>query len=753
MLGALAAVEGAPIEDKLAFERAKLTAAEDTTNQRRADLNALSFHAEEVQQRLEVMSEQHRLLSMIPTSPVVEDATPFGKRAASPLSLADASETSSITSHDTNQPTVALEQARAAVETRVARLEPDLHEAEDHGETLHMMLVRTREAHARIQSDIATLRDEGLGLNEATRELKLLVGQAQGAAVVAQQARRETALARSKNAALYASKLKERRLDAAITRKQHGIVLKQGSLIVSRPKRLGGGGGGDDVGDDDGDDDGDEQDAGWQARTVDARAAVSVGDLMGGKGVQALQQGIIAKQMTSLVLMQHRDENVEQVSRYEAAFRKMARAAGSNDPDVVISRFMARNETRAGLLDTRDVLRRKKSNVEADIERLSARLRELQYSAVHPAQSEAAMRRLEPKLTKASSRLELAQNQLGKTRALHMHVSSGCMALLMRIASAAPAIGTAPDEHEESGRGGAAATSNGGAGAGGSGVGTSFLTEVPAAADVEGTDGPEGGGTAAAEGALEEKTLRLFNTCGTTLERLLAAVDGDETAGLARSTSGREQRASHVSFVGTPGLTPTPPAKPRAPAGAAATARSPRQATAGASTAALRASQLEGGALQRGHPPLVGLGAAERAARMGERAATLNIRVGPAVELPPHLLSEPSDLAQPPAALATRRSSISAPASAEQDKEPEDEVDEAERDGYFGEERRRIKVGERPASARAAAGRRSSSAAGGPGAKAPFSARPSTAKTRAGGGNKRSTGPADSGSTPPLSAR
>ena len=42
-----------------------------------------------------------------------------------------------------------------------------------------------------------------------------------------------------------------------------------------------------------------------------------------------------------------------QVSRYEAAFKKMARAAGSSDAEVVISKFVSRNETRAALVEER----------------------------------------------------------------------------------------------------------------------------------------------------------------------------------------------------------------------------------------------------------------------------------------------------------------------------------------------------------------------------------------------------------------
>ena len=45
-----------------------------------------------------------------------------------------------------------------------------------------------------------------------------------------------------------------------------------------------------------------------------------------------LKRILVVDRMKSLVLMRDRDSHVEQMSRYESAFLKMARAAGFSDP-------------------------------------------------------------------------------------------------------------------------------------------------------------------------------------------------------------------------------------------------------------------------------------------------------------------------------------------------------------------------------------------------------------------------------------
>ena len=51
----------------------------------------------------------------------------------------------------------------------------------------------------------------------------------------------------------------------------------------------------------------------------------------------------------------------------------MARAAGSNDPEVVIVKFISRNETRAGLLDERGQVLRRRAGLDAEHQQLSAK--------------------------------------------------------------------------------------------------------------------------------------------------------------------------------------------------------------------------------------------------------------------------------------------------------------------------------------------------------------------------------------------
>ena len=231
-----------------------------------------------------------------------------------------------------------LEHERRTVEGRLLEVEPQLHETEEYGETLTMMLFRLRQQHALQLAAIGEMRDRSIELGKEEHELKLLAGEARGAAGVARGAARQAAAARQKNAGLYEAKLRERKKELEITSKR-----------AMRQERR------------------------EAAKRRDAGDALGLGGKFGAKGAgdelpdaqqQRLQRALVATRMSSLVLLAQRDDNVEQVSRYEAAFKKMARAAGSNDAEVVIAKFVSRNETRAGLLEERQQVSKRRADLD-----------------------------------------------------------------------------------------------------------------------------------------------------------------------------------------------------------------------------------------------------------------------------------------------------------------------------------------------------------------------------------------------------
>ena len=220
-----------------------------------------------------------------------------------------------------------------------------------------------------------------------------------------------------------------------------------------------------------------------------------------------------------------------QVSRYEAAFKKMARAAGSNDAEVVIAKFVGRNETRAGLLEERAQVSKRKADLDADQTRLTARLSEMQYSMVHPAMTETALRRLDPKLTRASGRLALLQDRLAILKSLQLNAGNGCAALLARVAAALPSLGPPPEDDltvdEKAG---------GSGGGGGAKPHRDSTQKFDADEGGGGAKGGGGGGDEAGEGvdmALDEKVLALFRTCEARLEKL---------AGMVQTSSDLDER-------------------------------------------------------------------------------------------------------------------------------------------------------------------------------------------------------------------
>ena len=746
-------------------EREQLKRVEIRANQLRDELNLLSFKAEEKQQQLERLAQAEANLKLnpeMPTTPIggkhglkgsgsttsaVNPSSPPELHAArdgarSPTAASSIGESQQLSTLSQllgdHHPTVALEHSRLAVEMRLAGIEPQLNEAEEYGETLTMMLFRLRQQHALLLADIGERRDKGTELQHESHELKLLAGEARGAANVARRAAKEAAVARQKNAATYRAKLAERQREIEVQSKRQ---MKQDRIAA----------------------------ASRESAAASSKGAIRLSTRKGASDAELpaeqqerLQRVLVASRMSSLVLLAQRDDNVEQVSRYEAAFKKMARAAGSNDAEVVIAKFIARNETRAGLLDERGQAMRRRAGLDAELQRLTTQVQEMQYSMVHPAQTESALRKLEPKLTKAAGRLNFLTTQCQRLGSLQLAAGSGCHALLSRLAASVPSLGASPEdelgvEHPSSGGGegerlgggnadaeNADALSAAAAAAAGTGGGTGVGVVSPSAEAVEW----EG-----ASALFGEKLLSMVKSCEQRLERLVQKVGEDKVlagatlssrvASTVASTQGslvasptRRRSAEHVTGTdewrrrrgssesieedsmigGMPGAAPTPLLGASFRRGPGGTKMSARPKSAGG---------------------VVGLDVTALESSRG----VFNIRVGPdggPVEaLPPSQPTTPRGMLKSPhgarggsaaasgrqaCALSAQRPSTALVSSgggglggglgdglltpgmgvAPVDASAEDADEEAERVGYFGEERRRVKVGERPASARKA---------------------------------------------------
>ena len=722
-------------EQRALEEREELSRMEIKVNDLQGFFNALSFKAEEKQQQLERLAEQEALLRLQPElavtsgsprskkSPTTSRGSPSGgSRSGSPIppgggaSAAGASTSgsaiggaalaagasSSLTMSQllgSSHPTVALEHRRMSVEGRLLGIEPLMNEAEEYSETLNMMLFRLRNQQALLLADIATRRDRGLELDREADELQLLAGEARGAAGVARQALEKAGKALERNTGTYSSKLAERRRELELQGKRAMKVERM--QAAAGQKRPPGG-----------------------APRVSKRSD----EELPAEQQQRLQRVLVATRMSSLVLLAQRDDNVEQVSRYEAAFKKMARAAGSNDAEVVIAKFIARNETRAGLLDERGQVMKRRADLDTDQQRLGSKLQEMQYSMVHPAHTESALRRLDPKLTKAAGRLELLTQQCSRLKDLQLATGTGCAALLTRVAGAVPVLGPAPDDdfstdvqNKEPGR-----RSSSAAATGGEGAETKVVTAGPAAGSSLGDP--------TVDVAFEEKLVGMFKTCEHRLEKLVAFVqghggklgaEGDER------TLGERMAADGTTTGPTPPVlrrrnsltdeqmrsNQTPPLGRRnsltedqmAMAMAASTSNTPpilnrRNSSARPISAS---SSLRGSALSED---------ATQAILDQQGGGAFNIRVTPDGVAPPPEAAPPlggstrggSILARdarssgrvPPTAFQAGQAAAAGGRGSLDDVDDADE--EAERVGYFGEERRRVKVGERPASARKA---------------------------------------------------
>ena len=660
-----------PADQRALEERAVLAETESHVNTLRAELNSLCFKAEEKQQHLERLAEQEAALRKQPEmadvsakgSPRTKQAvgnqrSPEGGSGASAKPdcaagtvAAGGSTMTTSQQFGSNHPTVALEHSRMGAEAKLMAIEPEMNEAEGYGETLTMMLFRLRQQHALLLADIAERRDRSNELTRESHEIKLIAGEARGAAGVAKLATREAMKALNKNTATYKIKLAERHKEIELQEKR---AMKQERI---------------------------------QAATRDTRATGGERRLskqdeeLPTEQQQRLQRVLVATRMSSLVLLAQRDDNVEQVSRYEAAFKKMARAAGSNDAEVVIAKFIARNETRAGLLEERGQVMKRRADLDAEMQRHSAKLQEMQYSMVHPAHTESALRRLDPKLTKAAGRLELLITQCARMRDLQLAAGTGCAALLARLASAVPILGVAPEESilggadsskEQSHRDGMAMPDEG---------------EVPSIAPVDETP--------AIDVAFEEKILGLFRTCEQRLERLLGLATGNKLS------AGAE-------------LDGTPLAR-RGSTAAEATSLPDGERRGGNSVPNPAARRRGSSTVREAVTAPPSLKESEESGLFDNLAvgkSGYNIRVGPSASEPTKASDTPgmtppstsrSGSARTRAFLGNGLTSGTlhqtlAPSGIEED----DPDDESERVGYFGEERRRVKVGERPASARRA---------------------------------------------------
>jgi len=134
---------------------------------------------------------------------------------------------------------------------------------------------------------------------------------------------------------------------------------------------------------------------------------------------------------------------VEQVSRYEAAFLKMARAAGSNDAQVIISKFLGRDEMRARLQYEREDTREEHARLEEEVRRLHTRMAEMQHSLVHPHQSEAAVRDVESAYSRARIILQKREREVADAHDLAFLAYNGCSALLSQLTHALKSVSDA----------------------------------------------------------------------------------------------------------------------------------------------------------------------------------------------------------------------------------------------------------------------------------------------------------------------
>ena len=322
-----------------------------------------------------------------------------------------------------NHPQVLKANKLAQLKEQLAAADQDTHDAEEYTHTLQYMLNCQRDAHAVERGRLGDLREGKEEVDAQHAEAKLLHGKAVLQMTNAQKAAAEGARTVEGNVVYYDDLLAKKRGDTGTT---SGVSRGGGSAGASRA-------------------------------SPDAAAAAAAA--LGGSGErrpskeEELRRQLVATKMSSLVLLQERDQHVEQVSRYEAAFLKMARVAGSSDPDAVIHKFLTRNEVRARFLAERDGARTRLAALETDNRRLREKLSDLTHSLVHAPEADGALRLLEPKLDASRGRVQNLSDKISALHQLQVEVSAGVGHVLRLIA---PAL-TKWDAQRESAKAAAAA--------------------------------------------------------------------------------------------------------------------------------------------------------------------------------------------------------------------------------------------------------------------------------------------------------
>ena len=732
---ALAADEagmGMRVVQRLALQSIEADLAEKRVNTLRLQYSELASQAEEMQQQLERLAQENYAISLVPLA--AEKKT---GRARSPTLKSDAGSSAldkldaRLTSIEEssrallelsvqlggNHPQVVLETARVAVERQVIELEPRLEEVDDYTETLEMMLFRLRDAHASLLAHIDTLRDHGLQMDKEAKELHQLELYARGAVTLAQTGKRETATVLATNRATYARKLQSRRVEIELLKEkaarweavQQARARKQKAMreamLEGKPRR--------------------PSSAASVGHGGKGIAAHGVLVSVGGHGGSSVQENLLRaddiQKKANVIYMSQLEGSGARAQALEAAFAEMARAAGAETAVVdagmqsIIEKFFSRDEARRGLLAEQGRLQAKRTSGVAHLQLLTGRLAELRYSGVTSAQTEAGLKELEPKLTRAAFRLRLHEERAVEAHQLQLHIATGLAAVLRRVASCVPALGPAPDDHmsrramqpsapfaaENAAIMGDHSATDPGAG---SGAGTGAGTGAGIGA---GTGAGTGAGAASVDdsAALEAYVLGLLKASESRLEKLhTLSVEGDEgvegpgtgstgsggalkTAAPSRSLGASSARASMIA--------PAPPMQPKTQASAPRPGSSAHKGSARGSVhfqvpvttlpdGTQRSSSAPGTTLRVSGAP-TGLAAvyAEREAadlQMAElQAALLNVRVGPPV-------MEPTPVVTPGSTRAAAAAAATAAAEL-------DEAFEIESAGFV-EERRRVKTGD-----------------------------------------------------------
>lgn len=401
---ALLPAQHRPPPESRSLKARAFTEASAFSRGRQSEFNSLASLVEERQLAFERAG--HTLAS----AKVIVDTKTAADEAAS-QELAEARAAAQITL--AVDPAVAQILKLKELEALLESMSRSQEAAAQYSATLEHMLQRSTYEQALVKAE---LEDVQSAVRDAGRELRALASvegdarREQGAALKALAASRA---AQRSNRMLYAAALRKQRIDT-----QGSATSKARHAAPSATMQLGGSG-----------------------SAADGEPASGAGE---GEEEERLKRMLIASRMSSLVLMQERDSQVEQISRYEAAFLKMARVAGSSSPEAVIQKFVSRNEVRARLLDERQGMRQRVTTLEAELKRQSARVTELQYSMVHPADAEVALRQVEPRLAAAAARLEQLEEATARLARLQLAVHAGATHL-QRLVAARP-VATADAE-------------------------------------------------------------------------------------------------------------------------------------------------------------------------------------------------------------------------------------------------------------------------------------------------------------------